>query len=44
MVRENDEILKQLQAKVDVYMSGEDTNEISAVSFFKGLQESEVLE
>lgn len=44
MVRENEEIVKQLQAKVNVYMSAEDTNDISAVSFFKGLQESEVLE
>ncbi len=44
MVRENEEIVKQLQAKVDVYMSAEDTNDISAVSFFKGLQENEVLE
>jgi len=44
MIKENDEIMRQLQAKVDVYMSADDTNDISAVSFFKGLQVKEVLE
>ena len=35
--------LRQLKAKVNVYMEAEDLNDIPSVSYFKGLQDFEVL-
>lgn len=35
--------LKEKQERIDVYMQADDLNDIPAVSFFKGLQDQEVL-
>lgn len=39
----HEETVKDLEARVDIYMSAKELSDIPAVDFFKGLQNEEIL-